>query len=190
MHSERVPSDRLAPDTGQPSQRVQPLPLGASGCGLTRRVGEYQTGLEISCRTRCQMIMLDAPGTSLVPPPSRVVWVRFPQLWRTAARPFETGAASRFVRPAAGLAPCSPKRSSSRNSPLGRCPEIRRKLLILREILGHPMKGSQRLLHELAAVCTVKRLSSLKDRSSGQSIAGCFLANAGHDVMVAPDDER
>jgi hypothetical protein len=30
----------------------------------------------------------------------------------------------------------------------------------------------------------------LKDRSSAQSIAGYFLANAGQDVMVAPDDER
>jgi hypothetical protein len=94
--------------TGQPSSAH--AAAGASGCGLTRRVGEYQTGLEINCRTRCQMIMLDALGTSLVRfAPS----LGYASPARTAARPCETGAASRFARPAAGLAPCSPKRSPS-----------------------------------------------------------------------------
>jgi hypothetical protein len=71
---------------------IDQLDLGF-GKGLNVITGETGAG---------KSIMLDALGTSLVRSAlSRVV---LPQLWRTAARPCETGAASRFARPAAGLA--------------------------------------------------------------------------------------
>ena len=134
------------------------------------------------------MIMLDAPGTSLVPP--RRAWFGYapPALAHRCAS----------LRDGAGISNyCSTRRRdlqrAARNTapveiaPLSSAPKSVR-LLILREDVGRPLKGGQHSLRVGGRV-RVKRLSSLKDRSSGRWIAAA-PGERRSDVMVAPDDER